>query len=60
MTKEERKLALYCLKANSDHHSEVCEECAKYSNCDHTMQDDVTEMIIKTLESQEGKGKDDT
>ena len=45
MTKEERKLALYCLKASSDYHSEVCEECINYPNCDHTIQDDVTETI---------------
>lgn len=52
MTEEERKLALYCLKANSDYHSEVCEECVNYPNCDHTIQDDVTETIIKALEQE--------
>lgn len=52
MTLEERKLALYCLKASSDYHSEVCEECIKYPNCDHIGQDDVTETIIKALEQQ--------
>lgn len=52
MTKEERKLALYCLKASSDYHSEVCEECINYPNCDHTIQDDVTETIIKELEQE--------
>lgn len=56
MTDKERKLALYCLKANSDYHSEVCEECINYPNCDHTGQDDVTETIIKALE-QEPKAK---
>lgn len=50
MTREEKELALYCLKASSDYHSEVCEECIKYPNCDHTIQDDVTETIIKALE----------
>ena len=50
MTREERKIALHCLKAYSDYHSEVCEECINYPNCDHTMQDDVTETIIKALE----------
>ena len=59
MTREERELALYCLKANSDYHSEVCEECTKYPNCDHTIHDDVTETIIKTLELQESEGEDD-
>ena len=50
MTREEKAIALYCLKASSDYHSEVCEECIKYPNCDHTIQDDVTETIIKALE----------
>jgi len=53
MTEKEREIALYCLKANSDYHSEVCEECINYPNCDHTIQDDVTETIIKALEQQE-------
>lgn len=52
MTREERELALYCLKASSDYHSEVCEECINYPNCDHTIQDDVTETIIKALEQE--------
>lgn len=52
MTKEEKEIALYCLKASSDYHLEVCEECVKYPNCDHTIQDDVTETIIKALEQQ--------
>ena len=52
MTREEKELALYCLKASSDYHSEVCEECIKYPNCDHTGQDDVTEIIIKALEQE--------
>ena len=57
MTDEERKIALYCLKASSDYHSEVCEKCIRFPNCDHTGQDDVTETIIKELE-QEGYYKD--
>ena len=56
MTDEERKLALHCLKASSDYHSEVCEECIKYPNCDHTRQDDVTETIIKALEQKPKTG----
>ena len=52
MTREEKELALYCLKASSDYHSEVCEGCIKYPNCDHTGQDDVTENIIKALEQE--------
>lgn len=55
MTREERNLALYCLKASSDYHSEVCEECIKYPNCDHMGQDDVTETIIKALEQEPKK-----
>ena len=52
MKAEEREIALYCLKANSNYHSEVCDECIKYPNCDHTTQtqDDITETIIKALE----------
>lgn len=57
MTDEERKIALYCLKVSSDYHSEVCEKCIRFPNCDHTGQDDVTETIIKELE-QEGYYKD--
>ena len=52
MTDKEKELALYCLKASSDYHPEVCEECIKYPNCDHTIQDDVTETIIKALEQE--------
>lgn len=52
MTSKERELALYCLKASSDYHSEVCENCINYPNCDHTIQDDVTETIIKALEQE--------
>lgn len=56
MTGEEKELALYCLKASSDYHSEVCEECINYPNCDHTIQDDVTETIIKALEQEPKTG----
>jgi hypothetical protein len=52
MTDKEKELALYCLKVSSDYHPEVCEECIKYPNCDHTIQDDVTETIIKALEQE--------
>ena len=52
MTKEERKIALHCLKAYSDYHSEACDECINYPICDHKMQDDVTETIIKALEQE--------
>ena len=56
MTNEEKEIALYCLKATSGYHSEVCEECVKYPICDHTMQDDVIETIIKALEQQPKTG----
>lgn len=52
MTREEKELALYCLKASSDYHPEVCEECIEYYHCDHTRQNDVTETIIKALEHE--------
>ena len=50
VTRQDR---IYCLKASSDYHSEVCEECKFYPNCDHTTQDDMTELTIKDLESLE-------
>lgn len=50
VTRQDR---IYCLKASSDYHSEVCEECKFYPNCDHTAQDDMTELTIKDLESLE-------
>jgi hypothetical protein len=52
MTNEKRKLALYCLKANSDLHGEVCEECSQYPECDHFIQDNVMEELIEALEQQ--------
>ena len=52
-TEVTRKDRIYCLKASSDYHSELCEECRFYPNCDHTMQDDLTEMTIKDLEALE-------
>ncbi len=47
VTREDR---IYCLKASSDYHSELCEECKFYPNCDHMTQDDLTELTIKDLE----------
>lgn len=41
---------IYCLKVNSDYHSEVCEECKFYPNCDHMTQDYMTEVTIRDLE----------
>ena len=48
VTRQDR---IYCLKASSDYHSEVCEECKFYPNCDHMTQDDMTELTIKDLEN---------
>lgn len=43
--------AVYCLKANSESHSEVCEECDLYGlvGCNHC-QNDAIEIAIKALE----------
>ena len=43
--------AVYCLKADSESHSEVCEECDLYGlvGCDHC-QNDAIEFAIKALE----------
>ena len=48
-----RKDRIYCLKASSDYHRELCEECRFYPNCDHVTQDDMTELTIKDLETLE-------
>ena len=50
VTRQDR---IYCLKAGSDYHSEVCEECRFYPDCDHMTQDDMTELTIKDLEALE-------
>ena len=50
VTRQDR---IYCLKASSNYHSEVCEECKFYPNCDHTTQDDMAELTIKDLEALE-------
>lgn len=42
-----------CLKVSSDYHSEVCEECKYYPNCDHMTIDEMTEATIKDLEKLE-------
>ena len=56
VTRQDR---IYCLKASSDYHSEVCEECRFYPNCDHMAQDDMTELTIKDLETLEQKPCED-
>lgn len=48
VTRQDR---VYCLKASSDYHRELCEECRFYPNCDHMTQDDMTELTIKDLEA---------
>ena len=50
VTRQDR---IYCLKASSDYHSEVCEECKFYTVCDHMTQDDMAELTIKDLEALE-------
>lgn len=50
VTRQDR---IYCLKASSDYHSELCEECRFYPNCDHMTQDDMTELTIEDLEALE-------
>ena len=54
VTRQDR---IYCLKANSDYHRELCEECRFYPNCDHMTQDDMTELTIKDLETLEQEHK---
>ena len=54
VTRQDR---IYCLKVSSDYHSEVCEECRFYPNCDHMTQDDMTELTIKDLETLEQEPK---
>lgn len=49
---KERADAIYCLKANSDYHSELCEECEHYGVCDHTFCDDINENILKMLNTE--------
>lgn len=43
--------AIYCLKAESERYSEVCEECTLYrkAGCDHCY-NDITDVAIKALE----------
>lgn len=50
VTRQDR---IYCLKASSDYHRELCEECRFYPNCDHMAQDDMTELTIEDLEALE-------
>lgn len=45
--------AIYCLKAESERYSEVCEECSLYGEvgCDHCY-DDATDIAIEAIEKQ--------
>lgn len=49
---KERADAIYCLKANSDYHKEVCEECEHFAECDHTLCDDINENILNMLDAE--------
>lgn len=51
MQKMSEEIALYCLKADSESYSEVCEECSIYGNigCDHCYNDAIN-MAIQALE----------
>ena len=53
MQKMSEEIAIYCLKADSESYSEVCEECSIYGNvgCDHCYNDAIN-MAIKALEKQ--------
>lgn len=48
------KIALHCLKACSDNHGEVCEECDIYGHtgCDHCFEDTI-EYAISSIEKLE-------
>ena len=50
MKKEE---AIYCLKAQSERHSEVCEECPQYgkTGVDHCCED-ALQLAITALQNQ--------
>lgn len=56
VTRQDR---IFCLKASSGYHSEVCEECKFYPDCDHMTQDDMAELTIKDLEALEQDPCDD-
>lgn len=53
MQKMSEEIAIYCLKAESESYSEVCEECSMYGNvgCDHCYNDAIN-MAIEALEKQ--------
>lgn len=53
MQKMSEEIALYCLKAESERYSEICEECAIYGKvgCDHCCED-AFEVAIQAIEKQ--------
>ena len=53
MQKMSEEIAIYCLKAESERYSEVCEECPQYGKvgCDHCCED-AFEVAIQALEKQ--------
>ena len=54
MSEMTRKIAIYCLKAYSEHHNEMCEECEIYGQTgeDHCFED-ALEFAINSLETDE-------
>ena len=44
-------IALYCMKAYSEHHNEMCEDCVLYgqTGTDHCFED-ALDVVINTLE----------
>ena len=55
MQKMREEIALYCLKADSESYSEVCEECSIYGNvgCDHCYNDAINTAIQALEEIQQ-------
>lgn len=56
MTREEKEIIVYCLKANSNLHGEVCEECKNFPKCDHFQADSLMEKLIEALEQEQKIG----
>ena len=40
---------IYCLKARSNYHSEICDECKYHCDCDRMFLDDLNEIVINIL-----------
>ena len=50
MDEKKVKEAIYCMKSFAD--DTVCEECANYDRCDHTMVANNARTAIEALEKQ--------